>query len=186
MRKARPHEIQNMIQEISNTCEKLLSLNQDHSPSAFNPIKILISCPNMSPKNPEIPMQINLLPPSTQSTLEFLAIISCTTEIIKLRSQLDKNTAKLLSIYQAAPLGIGVAENRIITSVNPYFLKLLGYNENEVINHSAINLYPSQEEYERVGRVKHPQILEHGVGSIETQMLNKQGELVDIFRFHAL
>jgi len=172
---------QNSIQEIRNACEKLLNLKKDHSLSSFNPINIYFSYPHMSPKNPKIQMQINLFPPQNFSTFEFLAIISCTTDILKLKSKFDQKSVKLHSIYQAAPLGIGVAENRIITSVNPYFLKLLGFTEEEVINHSAIKMYPSKEEYERVGRVKHPQILEHGVGSIETQFVNKQGKLVDIF-----
>ncbi|TFH29605.1 MAG: PAS domain-containing sensor histidine kinase, partial [Promethearchaeota archaeon] len=44
-----------------------------------------------------------------------------------------------------------------------------------------LDIYPNFEEFERLGRIKHPLILKDGVGSVETQFKKKNGSLVDIF-----
>ena len=113
-----------------------------------------------------------------------------TTSIFKLNKEINnhKKTEKLLhesenrlsSIFRVAPTGIGVVVNRIIKFVNQRFIEMTGYSAEELIGKNAQIIYPSEEEYKRVGKYKYKQIKKYGTGSIETQFLRKDGLLVDV------
>ncbi|MBI9071173.1 MAG: PAS domain S-box protein [Melioribacteraceae bacterium] len=83
-------------------------------------------------------------------------------------------------IFNTAPLGIGVTINREISELNKHFLNMTGYNKEELIGQSARILYPSDEEFKRVGDVKYKQIAETGVGFINTKFKTKDGRILDI------
>ena len=57
---------------------------------------------------------------------------------------------------------------------------MLGYTADELIGQDARMLYPSDEEYERVGKTKYDDISRHGIGSIETRLVRKDGKILDI------
>ncbi|WP_370576001.1 PAS domain S-box protein, partial [Methanomethylovorans sp.] len=61
-----------------------------------------------------------------------------------------QNEKKLASIFRAAPIGIGVVANRILTDVNVHMSEMTGYSYNELIGSSARMLYPTQEDFEYV------------------------------------
>ncbi|PTN34339.1 PAS domain-containing sensor histidine kinase [Desulfonatronum sp. SC1] len=86
----------------------------------------------------------------------------------------------LATILQLAPTGIGMVENRVISSVNDYVLDLTGYDREELIGQSARMLYPTQEDFDFVGREKYRQIFEKGTGSVETRWLRKDGAILDV------
>ncbi|WP_051822167.1 hybrid sensor histidine kinase/response regulator [Desulfonatronum thiodismutans] len=86
----------------------------------------------------------------------------------------------LATILQTAPTGIGMVEGRVISSVNDYVLELTGYSREELIGQSARMLYPTQEDYDFVGREKYRQISEKGTGSVETRWLRKDGAVLDV------
>jgi len=86
----------------------------------------------------------------------------------------------LLSVLAAAPVGIGLVRGRILGWCNQRLEEILGYAADELFGRPARVLYPDDAEYERVGREKHPQVLAGGVGSIETRMVRKDGEVVDV------
>jgi PAS domain S-box-containing protein len=92
-----------------------------------------------------------------------------------------RNRLMLESILKSAPTGIGVVENRVITQVNDYILDLTGYTRQELIGQSARILYPTQEDYDFVGREKYRQIAEKGTGSVETIWRRKDGEIRYVF-----
>ncbi|MFW5487834.1 MAG: histidine kinase dimerization/phosphoacceptor domain -containing protein [Desulfovibrio sp.] len=94
--------------------------------------------------------------------------------------QLKEREATLDGIVSAAPIGIGLVENRILGWTNQRLQDLLGRTEEELLGQSARILYPDEDEYERVGRVKHPMIKIHGRGSVETRMITKNGSLLDV------
>lgn len=87
------------------------------------------------------------------------------------------STRFLESILRSAPAGIGMVKHRVITAANDYILDLTGYSRDELMGQSALMLYPSQEEFDFVGREKYRQISQKGTGSVETRWLRKDGEI---------
>ena len=86
----------------------------------------------------------------------------------------------LSSIFRAAPTGIGVTCNRILLDVNDRICAMTGYDREELIDHDARILYPSQEEYERVGAEKYRQITAQGTGTVETRWMCKDRRIIDV------
>ncbi len=64
----------------------------------------------------------------------------------------------LRSIIRAAPTGIGVISNRVILQVNDKVCEMTGYSADELVGQSARMLYPTQEDFDYVGREKYGQI----------------------------
>ena len=95
--------------------------------------------------------------------------------------QLSIREAQIISIFQAVPTGIGVAVERVITDANEHLCDLLGYSADELIGRDARMLYDSDAEFERVTRVKYPQIEKTGAGTIETRFLRKDGKSIDVW-----
>lgn len=104
-------------------------------------------------------------------------------DISKLRSteyELNLSIKRLESIFLVAPTGIGVVKNRVISEVNPKICELTGYSQDELIGKSARFLYPSQEEYERVGNEIKNQIKEKGTGEVESIWRKKGGSELNV------
>ncbi|MHA2191106.1 MAG: PAS domain S-box protein [Candidatus Thorarchaeota archaeon] len=94
--------------------------------------------------------------------------------------QLREREASYASILRAAPTGIGVMKNRKIQWVSEILTTMLGYNSNELIGKTARNLYLTEEEYERVGEKKYSELQEKGIGSVETQLVHRDGRTIDV------
>jgi len=77
-------------------------------------------------------------------------------------------------------VGIGLVSNRILKQVNDRLCDMLGYSREELIGESARIFYPSQEEFDWVGREKYQLIREFGTGTVETRWQHKDGRLVEI------
>lgn len=95
--------------------------------------------------------------------------------------QLKDQKNRLDSILAAAPVGIGVVRDRIIQKVNPELCQMVGYKAGELIGQSTRLLYPSDEEFQRVGNEKYAQIEELGMGTVDTQLKCKDGRVIDVF-----
>ncbi|NOQ25354.1 MAG: PAS domain S-box protein [Bacteroidales bacterium] len=94
--------------------------------------------------------------------------------------QIKKNEKYLRSIFKSASIGIGVVHNRVLTLINEQFCEITGYEEEELINKSAKIVYPTIDEYERVGKYKYEQIKLLGTGTVETIFKRKDGELINV------
>ncbi len=93
---------------------------------------------------------------------------------------LRESEGRLKSIFRAAPIGIGLVNNRVLGWTNDRLQKMVGYTDDELQGKSARVLYPTDEEYECVGREKYAQIEKYGTGTVETRMLRKDGEVIDV------
>jgi len=94
--------------------------------------------------------------------------------------RLRESEAYITSILNAAPTGIGLVKDRVIAWVSHHMGAMLGYSVDELVGQSARILYESQEEFDRVGRVKYPDIKERGIGRVETRLKCKNGRVIDV------
>lgn len=83
--------------------------------------------------------------------------------------------------FRAMPVGIGAATNRVLTRVNPFLCDMLGYSADELVGKSVRILFPTDEEFERVGRDAYADLRAHGSGAVETIVRRKDGKLLNVF-----
>jgi len=103
------------------------------------------------------------------------------TERKEAEKALKERESLISSIFRAAPTGIGLVINRIIMKVNDRFCQMLGYpNSDELVGKSARVFYESEEEFDRVGRVKYEAIAREGIGTVETRFVRKDGRVIDV------
>lgn len=94
---------------------------------------------------------------------------------------LQKNEALMKSIFKAVPAGIGLINlDRTINWSNAKLREMTGYSEEELKNKSVRMLYQDDDEYNFVGEARYEQIMEEGVGNIETVWKRKDGRLIKI------
>ena len=97
-----------------------------------------------------------------------------------LEELVEERTSEVKSILRAAPVGIGMATNRVMSHVNDQLCAMLGYSRDELLGNEARMLYPTDEDYEFVGREKYAQIHHSGTGTVETRWQRKDGEVIDV------
>ena len=98
------------------------------------------------------------------------------TDMKRSAEALERSEKHLSSIVRAAPVGIGLVEGRILREVNDQVCEMIGFAREELIGRSAQLLYPTAEEFERVGREKYRQIAESGTGTVETVWRHRNGQ----------
>ena len=96
------------------------------------------------------------------------------------RSRRRESEASMEALLNAAPVGIGLVKNRVFGWVSHRMSEMLGYSADELVGQSARIIYKSEEEFDRVGRVKYPEIKERGIGTVETRFKRKNGNLIDV------
>ncbi len=98
----------------------------------------------------------------------------------RMSEALRESEASLKSIFRAAPIGIGLVHDRVITHVNDRICEMLGYAAEELEGQSARVFYPTDEDFEFVGREKYWQIRDHGTGAVEARWQRKDGGIIDV------
>ncbi len=101
-------------------------------------------------------------------------------ELQSAQKDLRESEARLKSVFRAAPVGIGVTHDRILKDVNPQLCQITGYSPEELIGRDARIFYPTADDYEYVGREKYGQLMEIGIGTVETKWKRKDGSIIDI------
>ena len=99
---------------------------------------------------------------------------------LEARKDSTEREALLQSVFTSVPVGIGLVVDRVFQWTNKKFSEMTGYSSVELKGKKARMLYPSQEEFERVGREKYLKIKESGSGSVDTHFKRKDGSIVDI------
>lgn len=111
---------------------------------------------------------------------QFAVIISDITERKQMELALQESEARLKSIFKSASIGIGLVVDRVFLQVNEMFCEITGYTAEEIIGNNARIIYPSDEEFEFVGREKYDQISKKGTGTVETRWKRKDNKIIDI------
>ena len=93
---------------------------------------------------------------------------------------LKESRERLRSIFRAAPTGIGVVVERRLIEVNERVSEMTGYGRDELVGSSSRVLYPTDEEFQYVGREKYRQIAERGTGTVETRWRRKDGSIIEV------
>ena len=93
---------------------------------------------------------------------------------------LNESQLKIEGIFRSTPVGIGVVIDRIFVIVNDYLCTMIGYSREELIENSTRMVYPTDEEYQYVGREKFDLIGKHDIGSVETRFKRKDGSVINI------
>lgn len=125
-------------------------------------------------------MTTTLLKDKEGKPVALLGLAKEISEIKMTEKKLMESEARLQSIISAVPIGIGVVINRVLVEINKRICEMTGYTNDELVGKSARVLYPTQEEFEFVGRKKYRHIAVQGIGTVETQWVRKDGTLLDV------
>ena len=110
----------------------------------------------------------------------FLGVIRDRSEDELAEQTLREKESTLNSILRAAPIGIGLTQDRIIKWASQNLLTMVGYSHEELIGQNSIMLYGNEEEFQRVGQVKYEEIAKTGTGSVETRFKKQDGTYLDV------
>ncbi len=128
----------------------------------------------------EFPVEIGLAPIKTQEGMLVLATIVDITERKKIEAETRKVEERFSIAFRASPAGLTIttlADGKFV-DVNESYLHLLGYDREEVIGHTAVELNMLSAE-ERARPVH--QLREHGrIRNIELQLQAKSGQLFNV------
>ncbi|MFH0958607.1 MAG: PocR ligand-binding domain-containing protein [Pseudomonadota bacterium] len=93
-----------------------------------------------------------------------------------LSESLRQNRNTLETILSASPVGIGHTRDRLIRWTNDTWLRMFGFeNEQECIGQSARIIYPSDEEFEKVGAALYSDLEGQKVSSVDAVFQRKDG-----------
>jgi PAS domain S-box-containing protein len=92
----------------------------------------------------------------------------------------DSLQTRIESIYRASPAGMGIVADRILVEVNEKLCAMTGYSSAELLGQSSRVLYPSEEEFEKVGTSGFHDIEHRGITTMETRWRRKDGSIIDV------
>ena len=64
----------------------------------------------------------------------------------------DRESSAVQLVFDHAPVGLVLAENRIIKTCNPAFCRMFDYDMAQLVNQSFLVLYPSHQEFVSTGQ----------------------------------
>lgn len=117
---------------------------------------------------------------ATGNTTGVVMIFRDVTEDYHIHEALRQSERFLQSVFRAAPSGIGVVKNRVLTEINRRVCEMTGYSKEELVGQNTRMLYPDDDDYEYVRHEKCRQIPEQGKGSVETRWQCKDGRIIDV------
>ena len=125
-------------------------------------------------------MSFSALTDSEGGIVGYISLIRDITGRQHIEKALRESETTLRSIFTAAPIGIGLVADRMFKQVNDTFCHMVGFDRDKLIGQSTRMIYPSQEEYDRVGRERYGLIDPQDAGITETQFQRRNGSLFDV------
>ncbi|MCQ8894616.1 MAG: PAS domain S-box protein [Methanolinea sp.] len=93
---------------------------------------------------------------------------------------LKERETLLQGIFRATPLGIGLVRDRVLLYVNDSVCRMTGYSRDDLVGKSSRLLYPSDEEFRRVGEEMGSRMWETGGETVESRWVRKDGSLIEV------
>ncbi|MBI5251721.1 MAG: PAS domain S-box protein, partial [Desulfomonile tiedjei] len=98
----------------------------------------------------------------------------------KIEEALRTSETMLKTILSTSPIGIGLAENRVMRWANEAWMKMFGFqHEQEFVGLDARIVYPSDEEYELVGRLQSESLETDRIISADATFRRTDGSIFD-------
>jgi PAS domain S-box-containing protein len=91
-----------------------------------------------------------------------------------------KSEREIRSLFEAAPVAIGVVLDRVMQRVNSYLTVMTGYSREELEGHNTRFLYLNDEEYAAVGRMREQAYREGKADDVEVRWRRKDGTVIDV------
>lgn len=91
-----------------------------------------------------------------------------------------RSTHQIRSIYEAAPVGIGVVADRVFQDVNEQFCEISGYSKDELIGQSSNIVLPSKEHFELAGQQLVEAANKKGGNVFDSRLKRKDGEIISV------
>jgi two-component system CheB/CheR fusion protein len=98
----------------------------------------------------------------------------------KALTDLYSRDIRLASIYRAAPVGVGLVINRVIKEAGDRLCEMTGYSREELVDHSIRMLYPSEEDFDAVGRAMDGNGNGSEAGTVESRWKRKDGTVFPV------
>ena len=105
------------------------------------------------------------------------SIIHDSTDRKQLEIALRKSELKFKRLFENSPVGVFMLKDRIIVDINPAVCNITGFSPEELIGHSVRIIYANAEEFDRAGSTVYEQVFKNGIGSIEAQLIRKNGDI---------
>ncbi|ESP63079.1 response regulator receiver sensor signal transduction histidine kinase [Smithella sp. ME-1] len=105
------------------------------------------------------------------------SIIHDSTDRKQIEEALVKSELKFKRLFENSPVGVFMLKDRIIIDVNPALCNITGYSPEEIVGNSVRIIYANDEEFERAGSSVYEQVFKNGIGSIEAQLIRKNGDI---------
>jgi diguanylate cyclase (GGDEF)-like protein/PAS domain S-box-containing protein len=93
---------------------------------------------------------------------------------------LRSSESLLKSILKAAPVGIGLAQNRRLAWVSAEMLAMTGYSEAELLGRNTRMLYPGKTEYMQINELLNQPAPADKVLATDSRWLRRDGKIIDI------
>jgi PAS domain S-box-containing protein len=82
-------------------------------------------------------------------------------------------------VLESSPAGFGIVRDRVLGWANESFYEMLGYTFGSLRGKNVRILYPTQREYERVGKLLAMGMEKYDVGMVETRLSRRDGTAFD-------
>ena len=109
----------------------------------------------------------------------FTAVFDNVTERKRAQEALQNSERMMKSILSTSPVAIGLAENRKVKWVNHAWEEMFGLKIHAYLDQDASIIYPSQEEYERVGKSLYTHLSLGQVTETDARFKRQNGSIFD-------